>query len=466
MERGGYSVAQMFIQVVLARLLTPNDFGVLAIMLVFINIANVFVQSGLNTALIQTPVENEDDYSTVFILSLGISLVLYIAIFAASPAIAGFYSMPSLVWPLRTLSLVLFVNSLNSVQVAKVTREMRMKKTFKATLKSVSCSGIVGIALAYAGAGVWALVGQQLTYQTVNCIALSREVSWRPKLVFSAMRARELFSFGSRLLISGLIEQGYGSLADLIIGRQFSSAQLGLVSQGKKYPASIGSMLDGAIRPVMLSAVSQVQHDREQVKRLVRRALKTSTFLVVPSMVAFACCAPTLVPMLLGAQWAKAIPFMQIYCLIYTMLPIHTTNLQALNGLGRSDMFLRLEIIKELYGLVALLFCAFVLKDAYLLVASYLLTDIVSTFVNAWPNRRIIGYSYLEQVRDIAPAFLFAGMASIPTLYIASLGFGGVSTVLIQCVVFSGIYLLLSAVTKLEAFTYLLKTIRSYTSGS
>lgn len=284
-------------------------------------------------------------------------------------------------------------------------------------------------------------------------------------MVFRADRARELLGFGWRLLASGLLEQGYQSLADLVVGKRFSPAQLGLVSQGKKYPQAVGSMLDGAIQPVMLSAVSRVQDDRARVKRLVRRALKTSTFLIAPAMTLFACCAPSLVPALLGSQWEEAVPFMQIYCMVYALLPIHTTNLQALNGMGRSDLFLKLELVKKAYGIAALLFCAFVLNNVCALVMSYLVTGVVSTFVNAWPNKRVIGYSYGEQVRDIAPAFLLSGAASLAAGLVACAGLGAWGTVLAQVAAFAPVYLGLAAALRLEAFTYLLHTARSFISS-
>lgn len=461
LERGGYAFVQLLVQIVMARLLAPDEFGALAIMLVFVNLGNVVVQSGLNTALIQTPDVDDGDYSTVFWMSFAASVVLYLVIFFAAPAIADFYSMPSVVWPLRALSLILVSGALNSVQVAKVTRDMQMAKMFRATMVAVVISAVLGIASAACGMGLWALVVQQVSYQFANCLVLLVTVDWRPRFVFRTARAAGFFSFGSKLLASGLLGQGYESLADLIIGKQFSSVQLGLVSQGKKYPQAIGQMLDGAIQPVMLSAVSHVQHDRDRVKRLVRRALKTSTFLIVPAMTASACCAPALVPVLLGPQWAEAVPFMQIYCFVYALLPIHSTNLQALNGMGRSDLFLRLEIIKKGYGLAVLLFCAFVVRDVRLLVASYLFTGVISTFVNAWPNRSVIGYSYGEQLKDIAPAFVFAAIAAIPAIGVASLVHGSWLTVLVQCLVFSAVYLALAAVTRLEAFMYLQKTLRS-----
>lgn len=465
LERGGNAVVQMAVQVVMARLLAPEEFGALAIMLVFVNLGNVIVQSGLNTALIQAPEADDEDFSTVFWMSLAVSGALYVFIFVLAPAIAAFYAIPELTWPLRALAALFMVNALNSVQVAKVTRDLKMAKVFRSTMVAVVVSAALGIGSALVGAGLWALVIQQLSYQVAGCVVLFFQVDWRPRLVFRSARAKSLFGFSWRLLVSGLLEQGYQSLSDLIVGKQFSAASLGLVSQGKKYPMAVGNMLDGAIQPVMLSAVSRVQGDVARVKRLVRRALKTSTFLIVPAMVAFACCAPSLVPALLGPQWEEAVPFLQVYCLVYALLPVHTTNLQALNGMGRSDLFLRLELVKKAYGVASLLFCAFVLSDVHLLVASYLVTGVISTFVNAWPNKRVIGYSYSEQVCDIAPAFLLSAVSAAPALAVAALGIGAWQTALLQALAFSATYLGLAALLRLEELSYLVSTARDLIAG-
>ena len=345
MERGGNAVIQLVVQIVMARLLAPEQFGALAIMLVFVNVGNVIVQSGLNTALVQAKDVSDRDYSTVFWMCASISVIIYLAIFFSAPAIASFYALPYLVWPLRGIGLIVVINAYNSIQIAKVTRDLQFRKIFIATISSVILSAVCGIAAAVSGFGLWALVVQQLMYQLVNCIVLAFEVDWKPRLCFELERAKAFFSFGWRLLVSGLLATVYQSLGNLVIGKQFSSAQLGLVSQGEKYPQAVGSMLDGAIQPVMLSAVAHVQDDLSAVKRLVRRALKTSTYLIFPSMTLFAVIAPVLVPALLGDQWVSSVPFLQIYCFVYALLPIHTTNLQALNGMGRSDLVLRLEII-------------------------------------------------------------------------------------------------------------------------
>ena len=463
-ERGGRAIVELVVQIVMARLLAPEAFGALAIMLVFVNVGNVVVQSGLNTALVQSPRIDCKDCSTVFWLSFVFSILLYVIVFISAPYIAGFYAMPTLVWPIRGLCLILVINSFNSVQVAIIQRALEFRKIFNATLVSVFVSGVLGISTAIAGAGLWALVIQQLSYQLLNCAVLAFQVKWHPQFVFSISRAKDLFSFGWKLLVSGLLEQGYQSLSDLIIGKQFSASSLGLVSQGKKYPQAIGSLLDGAIQPVMLSAVAHVQNDIVYVKRLVRRALKTSTYLIVPCMTLFVVVAEPIVGLLLGEQWLPAVPFLQMYCLVYALLPIHTSNLQALNGMGRSDLFLKLELIKKAYGIVFIILGAFVFRNVYVLVASYVISGLISTFVNAWPNKKVIGYSYLEQIKDICPAFALAIVSGAAAFPISFLVIPDIATITFQAVAFAVVYIGLSKLFRVEALTYLLSTAKEIIS--
>ena len=451
---------QLAVQIAMARLLAPEEFGALAIMLVFINFSNVIVTSGLNTALVQAAEIDETDVATVFWLSFGVSVVLFVVVFVAAPAIAEFYAMPQIIWPLRVLGFLLLVTAFNSVQVAIVQRELRLRKVFNATLASVVSSGVIGVVLALAGAGLWALVVQQIAYQLVSCIVLGFQVRWVPRVAFDGVRAREHFGYGWKLLVSGILDQGYQSLSDLIIGKQFSAASLGLVSQGKKYPQAVGRMLDGAIQPVMLSAVSRVQDDVAYVKRLVRRALKTSTFLIVPIMTLFAVCAEPIVHILLGEKWLPCVPFLQMYCFIYALQPIHTTNLQALNGMGRSDLFLKLELIKKAYGICFILFAAFVLQDVYLMVAMYMLSAVISTFVNSYPNKHVISYSYGEQLRDIAPAFALSLVAGGLALLCGSFIGNDVLRIVACFAVMAVVYIGLAKLFHVEELEYLLATAK------
>ena len=464
-EQGGTAVVTLLVQVVMARLLAPDEFGMLAIMLVFVNIGNVIVQSGLNTAIIQVPDATERDYSTVFWMSAVISLVLYAGLFVAAPGIAAFYKTPAAVAPLRVLTLVLIINAYNAVQEAIVARELAFQKTFRATVTAGVVSGAAGIMCALAGGGIWALVLQQLVQQGCKCAVLAFQVPWKPRFVFDGARALRFFRFGWKLLASGMLEQLYQGMSDLMIGRVFSTSELGYVSQGKKYPNAVGTLLDGAIQPVMLSAVARVQESAHDVKRLARRALKTSTFLIVPCMVLFAVVAEPVVRLVLGDAWVPSVPFLQMYCFIYALLPIHTTNLQVLNGVGRSDLFLKLEVIKKLVGITVLLFCVFALRNLYAIVGGYIVTGIVSTFINASPNRRVIGYAYVEQLRDICPAFALAAAGALAAAPLTLLGLSDPVRILAQALVMVLVYLLLAALFKVEELSYLVNALRGMLSG-
>lgn len=464
-ELGGSSVITLLVQIVMARILAPDEFGMLAIMLVFVNIGNVIVQSGLNTAIIQSPDATERDYSTVFWMSLTISVVLYAVSFFLAPTVAAFYDAPAIVAPLRVLVLILIVNAYNAVQEAIVARSMEFRKTARATVAAGLVSGTAGIASAIAGAGIWALVIQQLLFQLVKCIVLAFEVEWKPRFVFDRDRAVVLFRFGWKLLASGVLDQGYQSLADLIIGKQFTKTDLGYVSQGKKYPQALGSLLDGAIQPVMLSATSRVQDDADLVKRLARRGLKTSTFLVFPAMTLFALVAQPVVLLLLGEKWLPSVWILQAYCFIYALLPIHTTNLQVLNGMGRSDLFLKLEVIKNLVGLAILCTAAFVFGTIQAIIIGYMLTGVVCTFINAFPNKRVIRYAFSEQVRDILPAFILSLIAAAIAWPVSLLGLFGIATIVLQTIVMGLAYLGIAVLFHVEELSYIVTTLKEMRSG-
>lgn len=456
-ERGGSSLTAMLVQIVMARLLAPDDFGALAIMLVFVNFGNVIVQSGLNTALVQAPGVTRDDYTTVFWMSAALAAAIYVVVFLSAPTIASFYGMPGLVWPLRVIALIFVVNAYNSVQVAKVTRDLEMRKLFNATMASAVSSGIAGCLAALAGAGVWALVIQQLLYQVVNCVVLAAQVSWAPRLVFRVSRARELFSFGWKLLVSSLLETFQQSLSDLVIGRQFSSAQLGLVAQGKKYPQALGGMLDSAIQSVMLSTFSHVQKDRARVRHILRRSLQMSCFAIFPAMCLLAVTAGEIVPALLGDQWTGAIPFFQIYCVTFALYPIHSSNLQALNGVGRSDLYLKLAVIKKGIGIAWIVVAAVVFQDIYIMVSGYIATGVISMLVNMWPCKSVVGYSMRDQVKDIAPSLVLTALAGAAALGgVSLLSAEGLAAFLLKIALFAVVFIGGAALARVEAWVYLL----------
>lgn len=438
LERGGVAVGALVVQIVLARLLTPEDFGALALMLVFVLIGTVFAVSGFNTALVQVKDLDEADFDTVFWISCAVALTLWMALFVAAPAVSEAFSLPRMTNPLRAMGALFLLNSFYAVLTADVQRNLLFKRTFKAGLLALVAAGVTGIGSALCGAGLWALVIYQLVNVSVASLVLFAQTDWRPRWRFSPGRAKILFRFGWKLLVSGLLDTAYQSLADIIIGRQFSASSLGVVSQGKKYPQAVSSVLDGAIQPVLLSAVARVQADLVAVKALVRRALKTSSLVVVPLMALLAMLADPLVLWLLGEQWKGAVIYFQMFCFVYALWPIHTTNLSALNGVGRSDLFLKLEIVKKIVGLAILCTTVFCFHSPVAIVAGFMVSGVTSSVINAFPNRRVIGYGYFEQVIDLAPiwglslvsAFVgygllsFYAMTPLVSLVLGSLVFG------------------------------------------
>lgn len=462
LERGGSQAVRLVVQIVMARLLVPDDFGMLAVMLVLVDLGNTVAQSGLNTALVQDPNVTEEDYSTVFWMCLAAAAVLYALVFACAPLVASFYGLPALGTPLRVLGLVLLVNAYNAVQVSKITRELAMRKIFVGTAVSVLVSSVLGIGSALAGLGVWALVAQQLGYQVTNVLAHAAQVDWRPRATFNARRARSLYAFGWKLLASGLLGTLYASLTSLVAGRLFGSYQLGLISQGEKYPRALGTTIDGVIQPVMLSAVSRAQGDVAYARRIVRRALRTSAYLVMPAQCLAAAVAPALVPLLLGEQWAPCVAYFQLFCLVFAMLPLHTANLQALVGMGRSGTFLRLELVKTCLGATGVLVALLVFGSALALVASYVVTGVISTFVNARPSRRVLGYPYAQQLRDVAPTVLLCAASWLGASAASLLPVGGVGLLLLQAATFVSIYLGLSLALKLDELAYLVCVARGW----
>lgn len=459
LERFGYQAIQFVVQMVLARLLSPDEFGVLSILLVFINIANVVVQSGLNTALVQQRNITEKDKSTVFWISFALALTMVICIEFAAPYIAEFYNNNEITAPLRVLAIVLLVNSFNAVQVALVMRELSTKRLFISTICSVIISGLSGIILALCGAGVWSLVIQQIVYQSVSSIVLLLQIKWVPKIEFDAPRAKELYSFGWRILGAGLIDTGYQGIYDLAIGKAFTTESLGYYSQGNKVPQTITTLIDNTIRSVLLSVAAKMQDNVEMVKIITRRAMMTSSYVLAPLMLWMALSADAIIPLLFGDQWGDAVPFMRIMCLTYAFWPIHTSNLQTINALGRSDISLKLEVTKKAVGATILIFSLIITRDVYVVAMGKLLSSVISIFINAKPSKRLIGYSYFEQMRDILPSYLLAAGCCLIASPLECLNLGSFLQAMVQLVTVVGLYIVISKLIKMEAGEYVALTI-------
>ncbi|WP_321381704.1 lipopolysaccharide biosynthesis protein [Trichococcus shcherbakoviae] len=457
LERGGTQGIQFIIQILLARLLVPNDYGTVSLITIFISIANVFVQSGFSTALIQKKDADEIDFSSVLYLSIFVASLIYVALFFSAPFIASFYGISELIAVLRVLAVTLFFGAFNSIQNAMVAKKMQFKKLFFSSSLASLISGVVGVILAYSGFGVWALVAQQLTNQIMVTIVLWFTVKWRPKIIFSFEKVKELFSFGWKLLVADLINTFYSNLRSLIIGKLYNPAMLGLYNRGDQFPNIIVTNIDGSIQSVMLPALSAEQNNKTRVRTMMRRSIVTSAFIVFPMMMGLAVIAEPLVKLLLTEKWLQCVPFLQIACAYYALYPIHTANLQAINALGRSDIFLKLEITKKIIGIVIL---AISIKfGVYAIAVGSLITGMISSFINAFPNVKLLDYSYKEQIRDVIPSLILSLLMGVIIYNFRWLEMGVWLTVIVQICMGGIIYIFLSKFFKLECYTYLVSTI-------
>lgn len=452
LERFSVSGIRFILQIILARMLSPQHYGELSIMLVFTNLANVFIQQGFNTALIQNKDVREEDYSSVLWISLGITTITYFVIYACSPLIASFYHMPDIVAPMRVLALMLFPGAFNSVQLAKVSREMDFKNVFLSNFGGVLFSGAVGIIIAVLGGGLWSLVAQTLLNVVAVCLVMRFTVHLRIRFVINWKRIRVLFSYGWKLLISSLLSTLYEDLRSLVIGKKYKSDALGYYNRGQQFPHFIISAVNGAVQSVMLPAMSASQDDKDRLRVLARSSISLSAYVIFPVMTGLAAVAEPLVILLLTEKWLPCVPYLRIYCMTLAFYPIHSCNLQAINAVGRSDLFLKLELIKKIYC-IAILVIAVVCFDSPLAIAATgAITTCISWFVNAYPNRKLIGYSYAEQLKDLLPLILLSAVMGGGVLLVGTLHLHIVPKLLLQITAGIAIYCSLSALFKPEPF--------------
>lgn len=453
-ERTGAQAITFIISIILARILKPSDFGTIAILLVFITIADVFVNAGLGNALIQKKAADDTDFSSVFYFGILFSGFIYLIVFLAAPYIAGFYNMSVLAPTLQVLALRIPIAAINSVQQAYVSREMQFKKFFYSTLSGTAVSAIIGITMAYNDCGIWSLVGQYLSNAIVNTIVLFSVINWRPKLVFSLQRLKNLFTYGWKLLASGLLDTGYQSLNSLLIGKFYTPTDLAFFDTGQKFPMVIVNNINASISSVLFPALASEQDEPEKVKAHTRKAIQISSYIMWPMMLGMAACADSIITIILTEKWLLAVPYLQIACVSYGLWPIHTANLQAINAMGYSDIYLKLEIIKKTIGIIALLVS---IHYGVLTVALIgVITGIISTFINAYPNGYLLKYSYSEQIKDILPSLICSLLMGVIVYFLGSLFENVYLKLLLQIITGISVYLLFSKIFRLNSFVYLL----------
>ncbi len=406
------------VSMVLARLLTPADYGTIALLTIFIAIASCLADSGFGTALVQKKDATELDFNSVFYLSLCVSGLLYAGLYFAAPLIAYFYQTPVLVPVLRVLALSLIFNAVNSIQSAELQRKLLFHLSFRISLIGSLTTGIVGVTLAFCGYGVWALVWSQLTGGIVGVLTRWYFIAWRPKWMFSWGVLKGLFSFGWKMAVSALIDTAYINLYGLLIGRFYTRAELAFVNKGRNIPELVMSSVNGTLLHVTFPALVQIQDRRDVLREAMRKMIRVSTFCVFPLMTGCACCAESLIFLLFGEQWMPAVPYVRIACFSFALWPFHTINLQAIKALGRSDLFLGLEIVKKVVGLITL-FSSVHFGVWWMMAVSAFVLGPLGVIINAWPNRKLLGYSVVMQCRDVFATTLLCclmGLVLTPTV--------------------------------------------------
>lgn len=458
LERCGAQLVTLLVSIILARLLDPAVYGTVALVTVITTILQVFVDGGFATALIQKKDADDLDFSTVFYFNVVSCLILYIAVFFMAPAIANFYRMPELKKVIRVISLIIVISGIKNVQQAYVSRNMLFKRFFFATLGGTLGAAVVGIVFAYLGYGVWALVGQMLFNTTVDTLILWITVRWRPIRAFSIERLKSLFSFGWKMLVANLLATINGQLRQLIIGKVYSSEDLAFYNRGKQFPDLIVSNINTSIDSVLFPTLSNEQDNSDKIRDMTRRSIKVSTYIMAPLMMGLFACADTVVSLVLTDKWLPSVPYLRIFCVSFLFYPIHTANLNAIKATGRSNVLLKLEIIKDLFSVLVLFVT---MKFGTLTIAYGMLgCSVFGQIVNSWPNRGALKYTYNQQLMDIIPNCVAAAIMGIVVYIVKLLGLGIGITLVLQVLVGVILYLLISITTKNSSFYYILSIIK------
>lgn len=400
-ERMAAQIVTFIVTIILARMIAPEDYGAIALITIFITIANVFVVSGFGNALIQKKDADDIDFSSVFYFNIVFSLLIYFIIFLMAPYVARFYDMDILKPLLRVLALKVVLAGVNSIQQAYVSKKMMFRKFFLSTLIGTIVSAFVGVGLAIYGAGVWALVAQQLSNALLDTVILWITVKWRPILKFDFGRVIGLISYGWKILATNLINAIYDNLKNLIIGKKYSSTDLAYYSKGKQFPELFVTNINSAIGSVLFPAMALIQDDKERLKESIRKSIMVSSFIMLPLMAGLFVLADDVVTLLLTDTWSFCVPYLRIACIYLSTYPINTANLQALNAIGRSDYYLKLEVIKRSIGIILILIT--MNYGVFWIASSDILVTIFAIIINTYPNSKLLNYSLIEQMKDLLP---------------------------------------------------------------
>ena len=459
LERFSVQGIQFVVMIIMARMLTPNDYGLVGMLAVFIAVSQSLVDSGFSQALIRKQDRTEIDNSTVFYFNLVVGLILYGVLFAAAPFIADFYNEPQLIPITRVIGLSVLFNSLVVVQRALLTIKIDFKTQAKAALTAAISAGIIGIWMASSGYGVWSIVAQQLINLGVNALLLWVLSHWRPQWTYSWESFRDLFGFGSKLLVSGLIDTLYRNIYLIVIGKVFSASDLGYYTRAHQFTDFPSSNLTGIIQRVTYPILCSIQNEDERLADVYRRFLRISAFVIFPLMMGLAAVAEPLVLTLLKEQWLFAATLLSIICFQMMWYPIHAINLNLLQVKGRSDLFLKLEIYKKIVGVIIL--CITIPMGLIAMCIGGFFSSVIALIINTYYTDKLVHVSYFRQMRDLMPIFLLSvSMGVVVYLVINTFSIHPITQLGIGVVIGFLYYVLLALLFKFTEFKELLQLLK------
>lgn len=404
--RGSSFIASVY----LARLLGPREFGIIGMISIFIAIGTSLVDSGLSSSLIRTNNADDQDFSTVFYLNLGLSAVVYLIIYLMAPFVAEFYNQPVLTGIMRLYCVSFVISAFSAVQLARLNAEMKFKKITTLGIPGTILGVLTGILLGYLGYGAWAIVWMYLVTQIVKSISLWLSSSWRPSLIFSRDKAKFHYGFGYKLMLSGLLNTSFKYIYNILIGKFYAADVLGYYERSRAFNEYPSSVLIGVVTRVTYPLLSKIQDDKEKIAIVYRKLLRIMFFITAPLMLGAAAIAEPLFSLVLGEEWLPAVPFFQILCLGYMFFPLHAFNLNVFKVYGRSDLFLKLEIIKKIVIVISVVIT---LQFGVIgLVWSSVFTSLFALFINTYYSGTMIAYSSVKQILDLLPTLFFAGLMS------------------------------------------------------
>jgi len=456
-ERFSVQAIQFILGIILARLLSPNDYGLIAMLVVFISISQVFIDGGFSSALVQRQYRSEMDFSTAFYTNLGISIICYLLLFIFAPIIASFYHQPLLISITRIYSINLILNSLVAIHKVKLIISVDFKTQSKISFTSALISGIIGIICAYVGYGVWALIIQALFLALFNVLLSFYYVRWLPILNFSISSFKSLFSFGSKLLIASLISNVYTNLYALVIGKKFSSSSLGMYSRADQFAQFTSSNIANILARVSFPVLSQIQNDNERLISVYRRYIQISALLVFPLILGLCGIAKPLILLLLTEKWSGCIILLQILCFSYLWNCVVTVNLNLLNVKGRSDLVLKLEIIKKVIAfLILIISLSFDLIGICIGLVVY---SLIALYLNTYYTKKILNYGFKKQFVELLPYLLLSLLIMCEALFFSHFISSYLLSIILSIIICSLTYIVLCYYFRLSAFTELVSLL-------